>query len=425
MKLSAILRHILSEDTLRQYLEKFPEMLSAVEDMDNDGYVKKYGLQKVKNALDSEVEIDKNSPVPDLLVKLGDDPLSDALRQSMRKTIHNKFINEVYKSYLDSNLINNIRDNTTLYNFIKKIIKNEGLDISKYSLDSASKVNAIYFFGFLYSDNMPDISNEVEDIANKVVKLATKGNANVSEALFSSISSESGRITFPELIAVLLDVVGVVVDQLGDNYTKEREAMALLSNISNVSRIFNSESDTIKQFKSTIIRVAKNIPDRDEDYDFYVKISSDPVDKMRMSISDYWTSCQFLYKGGLKGRRVQLIGTAHDKFTKIAYLVAKRPYTDVKGTVHPETPFMRVLVRYNDKGDIAFDRVYPSDLDESDPSPNLFQDVLEKHIAKKVIKNAIKGDGVYHHRQFIAPGNDTMKHPKALSFSNNFDVDPY
>ena len=104
----------------------------------------------------------------------------------------------------------------------------------------------------------------------------------------------------------------------------------------------------------------------------YLYITDKPDDKLRMSVSQFYDSCQNIYTGGEQGTQwnKKLLSNVFDKNSKVAYLIYDKPYKDTKGNEHPITTIARCILRVNKDGGVMFDKVYPSNLE------NIFYNII-------------------------------------------------
>ncbi len=101
-------------------------------------------------------------------------------------------------------------------------------------------------------------------------------------------------------------------------------------------------------------------------YPLYLYITDKPDDKLRMSVSQFYDSCQNIYTGGETGTQwnKKLLSNVFDVNSKVAYLIYDKPYKDTKGNEHPYTSIARTILRVNKDGGVMFDRVYPNNLQD-------------------------------------------------------------
>ena len=120
----------------------------------------------------------------------------------------------------------------------------------------------------------------------------------------------------------------------------------------------------------------------------YLYITDKPDDKLRMSVSQFYDSCQNIYTGGEQGTQwnKKLLSNVFDKNSKVAYLIYDKPYKDTKGNEHPITTIARCILRVNKDGGVMFDKVYPSNLE------NIFYNIITESTG---IKNVGKPADTY------------------------------
>ena len=123
-------------------------------------------------------------------------------------------------------------------------------------------------------------------------------------------------------------------------------------------------------------------------YSLHLYITDKADDKLRMSVSQFYDSCQNIYTGGEPGtqRNKKLLSNVFDVNSKVAYLIYNKPYKDTKGNEHPYTSIARTILRVNNEGGVMFDKVYPTNL----------QDVFYKIITESTgIENVGKDNDTY------------------------------
>lgn len=127
------------------------------------------------------------------------------------------------------------------------------------------------------------------------------------------------------------------------------------------------------------------------DAKLYLYITDKPDDKLRMSISLFYDSCQNLYTGGDVGTQYnkKLLSNVFDENSKVAYLMFDSPFRDKNGNTHPFSSIARTILRVNNQGGVMFDRVYPGDMKE------IFYNIIED---KTGLKNVGQQDDVYHYK---------------------------
>jgi hypothetical protein len=142
--------------------------------------------------------------------------------------------------------------------------------------------------------------------------------------------------------------------------------------------------------REPIINYQTNIK-KIKDSKLYLYITDRPDDKLRMSISLFYDSCQNIYTGGDEGTRhnKKLLSNVFDENSKVAYLIFNSPFKDKMGNDHPFTSIARTILRVNNEGGVMFDRVYPGDME------GLFYKIIEE---KTGLKNIGKSGDVYHYK---------------------------
>jgi len=118
--------------------------------------------------------------------------------------------------------------------------------------------------------------------------------------------------------------------------------------------------------REPIINYQQNVRKIGE-YPLFLYITDKPDDKLRMSVSQFYDSCQNIYTGGDEGTQwnKKLLSNVFDKNSKVAYLIYNKPYKDTKGNEHPFTSIARCILRVNKDGGVMFDKVYPTSLENT------------------------------------------------------------
>jgi hypothetical protein len=128
-----------------------------------------------------------------------------------------------------------------------------------------------------------------------------------------------------------------------------------------------------------------------KDSKLYLYITDRPDDKLRMSISLFYDSCQNIYSGGEQGTQYnkKLLSNVFDENSKVAYLIFNTPFKDKMGNDHPFTSIARTVLRVNNEGGVMFDKVYPGDME------GLFYKIIKE---KTGLKNTGESGDVYHYK---------------------------
>ena len=156
--------------------------------------------------------------------------------------------------------------------------------------------------------------------------------------------------------------------------------------------------------REPIINYQQNVKKIGE-YPLYLYITDKPDDKLRMSISQFYDSCQNIYTGGDEGTEwnKKLLSNVFDPNSKVAYLIYDKPYKDTKGNEHPITSIARCILRVNKDGGVMFDKVYPGNLE------NIFYNIITESTG---IENVGKPDDTYDYENVVglpAPYMDRYK----------------
>jgi hypothetical protein len=142
--------------------------------------------------------------------------------------------------------------------------------------------------------------------------------------------------------------------------------------------------------REPIINYQTNIK-KIKDSKLYLYITDRPDDKLRMSISLFYDSCQNIYTGGEQGTQYnkKLLSNVFDENSKVAYLIFNSPFKDKMGNDHPFTSIARTILRVNNEGGVMFDKVYPGDME------GLFYKIIED---KTGLENVGKSGDIYHYK---------------------------
>jgi hypothetical protein len=318
-----------------------------------DELTKIHGEYAVNKFLSLDVPIAKDSPIPNLLVEITDDSILGVIRDNLEldfgKQVLEQFMEtEFFEYFTDFKtkaqrgaIYNAIPDNpdtpdeSAKYNFMSTLIelRNGGLN------NSSELTKYIETLTVLYKKQFRILPSKQPEFIARVQKTSNKWNTPyfVSHLKFSNnltslhkyIGSYNHMVSTPEFI----------ID--GEQYLPSIEY-----DVTKDSKLHGLR-DAITNYFSTL-ESAKSPK-------LYLYISDKPDDKLRMSISKFYTSCQNLYTGQ---HNTSVIGTVFDENTKIAYIIAKEPFKDNHGNEHPFTPYVRVLLRTDGKR-IVMDEVYP------------------------------------------------------------------
>ena len=272
------------------------------------------------------------------------------------KNITNKTISElvqyfsenIVKQFNQSELFKVISKNSFLSNLIIESIGFNPIDTSG---DTAKQIKR---FTFLYSKDFRLPVGKDNQISNPVFSNNKSGIGN-----FLKVSSKA----FPELGN--LNVESMIND-----------------------KHFVGLRDPIINYQTNLKKIT--------DAKLYLYISDKPDDKLRMSISLFYNSCQNLYTGGEAGTQYnkKLLSNVFDENSKVAYLMFDSPFRDKNGNMHPFSSIARTIIRLNNKGNTMFDRVYPGDMEE------IFYSIIED---KTGLTNMGEKGDVYHYKGIGLP----------------------
>ena len=159
-----------------------------------------------------------------------------------------------------------------------------------------------------------------------------------------------------------------------------------LNDIQN-DKVFNGLRDPIINYRTNIRSIKES--------KLYLYITDKPDDKLRMSISKFYNSCQNLYTGGNEGTSYnkKLLSNVFDENSKVAYLIFDAPFRDNMGNTQPYTSIARAMIRTDGKK-IMFDQVYPIDM----------EDVMYQIIEEKTgLENQGKNGDIYPYKGIGLP----------------------
>lgn len=154
----------------------------------------------------------------------------------------------------------------------------------------------------------------------------------------------------------------------------------------------------------------------------YLYITDKPADVLRMSVSNFYSSCQNLYTGAAND---QLLSNVFDENSKIAYLIFDTTYIDNQGNKHPFTPIARTIIRIGNDNKIMFDVSYPSQMEDE------FYNIIEKYTNLKDEGNV---NDIYNYKNIGLPLPYMDKYtinmplednPKAITLAKFLNIDLY
>jgi len=262
--------------------------------------------------------------------------------------IRNQFINQIQEHFKESILNQYNQTAVSKYSndlkFAKIIAKS--LNVSPKIILGLSRVN---YLKVLYSKNFS--------------LLQGKDNTDINNPIFSN--NKSNLFTFVKSFIKAFPQYQVKLDEFLND------------------RIFTGLREPIMNFDENVMDLAKS--------KLYLYITDKPADILRMSVSNFYSSCQNLYSGAFNE---QLLSNIFDENSKIAYLIFDSPYIDNQGNKHPFTPIARTIIRVGNDNKIMFDVVYPQEME------NQFYNIIENYTN---LKNEGEEDDSYPYKQIELP----------------------
>lgn len=214
------------------------------------------------------------------------------------------------------------------------------------------------------------LDNSDEDIS-KIIDFITLGNKErLTEMIKNTdlyhILSENKLFfdTFKESLSVETnDIFDIFVSSYHKNFripTKDgysKNKTSLVKFIELYNKIYpNVEYDMYKDKAYVGLRdPVLNSSDINYNPKLYLYISDKPDDILRMSVSNYYSSCMNLYNGSYNHR---LVSNVFDPNMKVCYIISDESYIDRDGNRHEYSPICRCILRVQD-GKILFDKIYP------------------------------------------------------------------
>ena len=286
----------------------------------------------------SDIIQNRHANIPDILDR--DVPEHTDKIPNVKVEITNEKINEKVKKDITNTFTTTIISQYELTNIAKELDGNR--ELTYLITKSLSDINMIFAAPNNISGWIVRTDEGVIKAAGKLYSkeflLPTSGSTDISKPVFSK--NKSGIATF-------LKVAKKIYPEL--------------SNLDVDSLITDKRFVGLRQ---PIINYHQNLSKIVDETKLYLYISDKPDDKLRMSLSKYYDSCQNLYSGNDEGttHNRRLLSNVFDANSKVAYLIYDSPFTDNRGNQHPFTSIARMIIRVNEKGGIMFDRVYPTNM---------------------------------------------------------------
>jgi hypothetical protein len=286
-------------------------------------------------------------------------------------------INSDLVNHFTQNIIKQFQ-NTGFYNIRHSApdIFDELLDLIKKSLGINVRLRHLDNEDTPVEKTDADYVKSIAWLYTKEFKLPTPESTDINNPIFGK--NKSGFATFLKVSKKTFPELGEAFDTLGsdgwdfimDEIINDKKFVGLRQPIVNYL-------DNVKKLQTGKL---------------YLYITDKPDDKLRMSLSRYYDSCQNLYSGGDTGtdQNKKLLSNVFDVNSKVAYLIYDTPFKDSRGNEHPFTSVARTIIRVNDSGGIMFDAVYPYNMEDE------FYKIIEDETG---LKNVGKRGDTYHYKK--------------------------
>jgi len=339
------MRIILSELQIKKIVNEV--LKDEIPSYMSDIIQKRYG--NAPNILDKEIP-KHTDKIPNVKVQIEDDKMGEELKKDLRDIFTTNLVTQFGKSKMADEIVKR-----------KSLIDLIGLSLSD---GDVSYLSPIFIQRNPSINNMAYVLKPLVKLYSKDFLLPTPESNDIENPSFSK--NKSGLATFlkvskkiyPELND--LDVESIITD---------RHLVGL---------------------REPVVNLTKNLNNIQSQTKLYLYITDKPDDKLRMSLSKYYDSCQNLYSGGDEGttHNIKLLSNVFDVNSKVAYLIYDAPFTDNRGNEHPFTSIARTIIRVNEGGGVMFDRVYPGKME------NDFYQIIEDATG---LKNEGKDGDKYHY----------------------------
>jgi len=339
------MRIILSELQIKKIVNEV--LKDEIPSYMSDIIQKRYG--NAPNILDKEIP-KHTDKIPNVKVQIEDDKMGEELKKDLRDIFTTNLVTQFGKSKMADEIVKR-----------KSLIDFIGLSLSD---GDVSYLSPIFIQRNPSINNMAYVLKPLVKLYSKDFLLPTPESNDIENPSFSK--NKSGLATFlkvskkiyPELND--LDVESIITD---------RHLVGL---------------------REPVVNLTKNLNNIQSQTKLYLYITDKPDDKLRMSLSKYYDSCQNLYSGGDEGttHNIKLLSNVFDVNSKVAYLIYDAPFTDNRGNEHPFTSIARTIIRVNEGGGVMFDRVYPGKME------NDFYQIIEDATG---LKNEGKDGDKYHY----------------------------
>ena len=335
---------ILSESQIKKIVDE--ALKDEIPSYMSDIIQKRY--KNVPDVLDRDVP-QHTDKIPNVRVLVDDDKIGEELKRDLRTIFTTNLVTQFGKSKM-----------------AEEIVKRKPLiDLMGLSLNDGD----VSYLSPLFIERNPSLNN-IAYVLKPMVKLYSKE--------FLLPTPESNDIESPSFgknksgLATFLKVAKKIYPELNDldveSIITDRHLVGL---------------------RDPVVNLTKNLNNIQSQTKLYLYITDKPDDKLRMSLSKYYDSCQNLYSGGDEGTQwnKRLLSNVFDPNSKVAYLIYNSPFTDNRGNEHPFTSIARTIIRVGKQGGIMFDRVYPGNMEKE------FYSIIEDKTG--LINTGNSGD-IYH-----------------------------
>lgn len=339
------MRIILSELQIKKIVNEV--LKDEIPSYMSDIIQKRYG--NAPNILDKEIP-KHTDKIPNVKVQIEDDKMGEELKKDLRDIFTTNLVTQFGKSKMADEIVKR-----------KSLIDLIGLSLSD---GDVSYLSPIFIQRNPSINNMAYVLKPLVKLYSKDFLLPTPESNDIENPSFSK--NKSGLATF---LKVSKKIYPELNDLDVDSIITDRHLVGL---------------------REPVVNLTKNLNNIQSQTKLYLYITDKPDDKLRMSLSKYYDSCQNLYSGGDEGttHNIKLLSNVFDVNSKVAYLIYDAPFTDNRGNEHPFTSIARTIIRVNEGGGVMFDRVYPGKME------NDFYQIIEDATG---LKNEGKDGDKYHY----------------------------
>ena len=339
------MRIILSELQIKKIVNEV--LKDEIPSYMSDIIQKRYG--NAPNILDKEIP-KHTDKIPNVKVQIEDDKMGEELKKDLRDIFTTNLVTQFGKSKMADEIVKR-----------KSLVDLIGLSLSD---GDVSYLSPIFIQRNPSINNMAYVLKPLVKLYSKDFLLPTPESNDIENPSFSK--NKSGLATF---LKVSKKIYPELNDLDVDSIITDRHLVGL---------------------REPVVNLTKNLNNIQSQTKLYLYITDKPDDKLRMSLSKYYDSCQNLYSGGDEGttHNIKLLSNVFDVNSKVAYLIYDAPFTDNRGNEHPFTSIARTIIRVNEGGGVMFDRVYPGKME------NDFYQIIEDATG---LKNEGKDGDKYHY----------------------------